>query len=335
MRNRSATVRAVGLGLAAVCGFALLSIGLVTWITRTSGPPVRVVSDEGGFSIAAPRGWTVEKRRPTTSERLDFVTGHENAAFGFLQRGGFWVARLPAGADASTDTIRARMRSDQTKGPRDNWSVRDTRLAGRAAVVMRFTESPTDFGGRLRLGHRTVVMYEVIDGGFIYQVGLWTLPHAGGVKTQLDKVAASLRTFAPRAWTAEIGDTGARLTLPPGWMQNSSDLGGVAFHALAPGDPTEAWVYVFHYDDTPAESLRGAMKNIPANGGTITAQREDMLGGQKVTRLDFTFPDGDRPPANDTEWFVSDGDGGTFVLAVGRRAGDPNIADRIASGWKY
>jgi hypothetical protein len=325
------TVRKVVLGLVLGVAFVVLSLGVVTWM-RSSGDPVRVVSREGGFSLAVPKGWSVEQRRPTTDEHRDFLVGHENAALGFLQRGGFWVARWSVGADASTDTVRARMRADQTKSPRDNWTVETQRLGGRDAVVMRFTESP-DFAGRLRLGNKRVVIYEMIDGRFNYQVGLWTLPRPGSAKNALERIAASIELFTPRAWTAELGDTDARLKLPGGWAQFPSDLKGVVLFALAPGDPTDAWAYVFHYEDSPAASLRTARRSISGSGGAITGQYDSTLGDRKAVRLDFTFPDGDRPPARDTEWFVSDGDGGTFVLAVGVRSGDPNIADRIASGW--
>ncbi len=324
----------VGLGLAIVVGVVGLSLGIVTWVTRTSGPAVRVASEEGGFSVAVPKGWTVEKRRPTTDDHRDFMVGHENAAFGFLQRGGFWVARWAVGADASPETVRARVRADQRNSPRDNWTVGSQQLAGHAAVVQRFTESPVGFG-RLRLGQKRLVVYDVIDGGFNYQIGLWTLPRPGSAKAALDKIAASIELFAPRAWTAEIAGTGARLTLPGGWAQYPSDIKGTVLHALAPNDPTDAWVYVFRFTDSPTATLRGARRNIPANGGVIIGQRDVTLAGQAAVRLDFTFPDGDRPPARDTEWLVSDGEGGTLVLVVGVRSGDPDIAERIASGWKY
>ena len=106
--------------------------------------------------------------------------------------------------------------------------------------------------------------------------------------------------------------------------------------ALAPGDPTEAWAYVFHYPNaTPAASVRTARKNIVGRGGEITGERPDTLGGRKAIRLDFFFPDKGFPAAHDVEWFTSDGDGGTFVLAIGRRSGDEHIHERLAATWRF
>lgn len=327
-------VRRVGLGVAVAVTVAALSLGIATWLTRTSGPPVRIGSDEGGFSVAVPRGWSVEKRRPTEGHD-DFLVGHENAAFGFLRRGGFWIARWAVATDASIKTVRARLASEQEESPRDNWTLDETRIAGRSALVRTFTESPPDFGGRLRLGHRTTVTYELLVSGFNYQVGLWTLPHAGGVTAALDKLAASIEFFAPRAWTAELDGTDARLTLPGGWTQRPTDLDGAIFFAIAPSDPTEAWAYVFRYDGSTRASVRNARRSISANDGTIIDQLESVLAGRPATRLDFTFPDEGHPPARGVEWFVGDGEGGTFVLAVGRRSGAANIAERVASGWRF
>src|SRR5688572_16119500 len=142
MRNRRRTVRIVGFVLAGVMAAALV-LGGVTWVTRTAGSPVRVASNHGGFSLDVPRRWYVEHRRPT-SEHADFLIGHEKALLPFWQRSGFWVSRFAVGPDASTEEIQARMRRDQEKSPRDNWTVRTTRLAGRAAVVVTFTEEPRE-----------------------------------------------------------------------------------------------------------------------------------------------------------------------------------------------
>ncbi len=326
-------MRWIRVGLAVVV-VVVLGLGVARWVTRSAGPPARVVSGPGGFSLEVPRRWNTEPRIPT-KEHADFLIGHEKALLPFWQRGGFWVARFTSEPHASTDTIQARLRREQQESPRQNWGVRETRLAGRAAVVMTFTESPTELSGRLRLGQRRVVMYEVLARGFVYQVGLWTLPHPGNVTGILDDIAQSLELFPPRPWTLEVGDTDARITLPAGWAPTTSELPGAVLHAFAPGNPTEAWVYVFNYTDSPAETLRGASRMIPANGGTIVGQRRTKLAGRTATRLDFTFPDEGHPPANDVEWFVSDGKGGTFVLAVGRRAGDPDIAARIARSWRF
>jgi hypothetical protein len=326
-------MRKVGVGLAGIL-VLLLSVGALTWITRTAGPATRVVSNEGGFSLEVPRRWSVEHRTPT-KDHADFLIGHEKALLPFWQRGGFWVSRWAVGDAESTESIQARVRREQAESPRDNWTASETHLAGQAAVRRTFTESPPDFGGKLRLGQRRVVVYDLAVRGFNYQVGLWTLPHAGSVTSTLDKIATSLELFAPRPWTLDVGDTDTRLTLPAGWAPTTSDLSGVALYALAPGDPTSAWVYIFNYTDSPAATLRGALRKIPSNGGTITGQHPTRLAGRAATRLDFTFPDEGHPPASDVEWFVSDGDGGTLVLAVGRRSGDPTIAERIARSWKF
>ena len=90
MRKR---VRVVALVAVAVLLAVVLGLGAITWITRTSGPSVRVASDEGGVAVHVPRGWSVAVKHPTTFAQAEFLDGHEDAALGFLQRGGFWVSR--------------------------------------------------------------------------------------------------------------------------------------------------------------------------------------------------------------------------------------------------
>ncbi|MEY2424930.1 MAG: hypothetical protein QOI61_502, partial [Actinomycetota bacterium] len=88
-------MRKVGVGLAGIL-VLLLSVGALTWITRTAGPATRVVSNEGGFSLEVPRRWSVEHRTPT-KDHADFLIGHEKALLPFWQRGGFWVSRWAVG----------------------------------------------------------------------------------------------------------------------------------------------------------------------------------------------------------------------------------------------
>jgi hypothetical protein len=205
-------------------------------------------------------------------------------------------------------------------------------VGGFDAVVVRYTEEP-ELLDRLRMGDRSIVVRQFVTHGYVFQVGTWTLAHPGKVTQQLDAVVASVRVFQPRPWTATI-EGGVRLRLPGGWVERDSPLQGGVLHALAPGDPTHAWAYVFHYTDSPEASLQAALTKIPANGGTIVGQRDATLAGRAATRLDFLFPDGKHSHADDVEWFVSDGHGGTYVLAVGRRSGDPRIADRLAAAFK-
>jgi hypothetical protein len=312
-------VRVLGLAAAAVVVVAV-GLGAITWMTRGSGPAERVVSAEGGLSVRVPRDWVVVKKHPTDPDHQDFLTGHENAAFGFVQRGGFWVSRWPASAATTLATLRADYRKDA--------SVTPGRVGPYPATVERYHEPPRGLA-KLCIGDTHLVVRELIVNGYVFQVGTWTLPHPGGTKGQLDELAQSLEIREPQPWRA------THVTVPGGWVERPSDLKGARFFALAPGDPAQAWAYVFHYRDSPTASLHGALTAIPKHGGAIVAQRPDALGGRHATRVEFTFPDGRYGSAQDVEWFVGDGKGGTFVLAVGRRSGDEHIHDQIAHTWRF
>jgi hypothetical protein len=318
--------------------FALIVLTVGTVVAharqRSSGEPVRVRSDEGGISVAAPRGWTVVTNHPSDRDNQEFLSGHENAAFGFLQRGGFWVARTPAAEDMTLATIKVRRESEQVKSPKENWSVREESVAGFDAVTERYSVEP-DLLQRIRLGDKRIVIREFIARGFVYQIGTWTLPRAGDVTKRLEALANSIELFTPRAWTADVEKT-ARLRLPGGWVQTAVEIPSVVFSATAPGDPVYAWVYVFHYPDVAVSaSVATARKNISDHKGTITDQRDAHVHRRDATRVDFMFPDGAAPDARNVEWIVSDGHGGTYVLAVGRRSGDDAIAERILAGWRW
>ncbi len=123
--------------------------------------------------------------------------------------------------------------------------------------------------------------------------------------------------------------------MPGGWAELPTDLPGAELFALAPGSPAPAWVYVFRYPGAPIASLRAARRNIPRKGGSIVAERTDRLGGRAATRLDFTFTDDRNAAARATEWFVADGRGGTFVLAVALRSADPALRDDFARRWRF
>jgi hypothetical protein len=334
MPKGGAKLRAIGLAVVATVLVVTLGLGAVTWISRTSGPAVRIVSDEGGVAVSVPRQWTVDKKHPTDPEHAEYLNGHESAAFGFLQRGGFWVARWSVSADKTLNELKAEKTRQQAYRKREEWSVRDGRVGGRPAIFERFVKTPHGFN-RLRLGETKLVVREVIADGSVIQMGTWTTPHAGDVARQLDALAQSLEILRPQPWQAELPDKGARFTLPAGWSERPTELKGASFFALAPGDPAEAWAYVFHYADSPAASLRTARKSITGNKGVLAGQHDTTLGGHRAVRLDFTFPDGKYGDARDAEWFVSDGKGGTYVLAVGRRLGDERIHDRIAKTWRF
>ena len=116
-------------------------------------------------------------------------------------------------------------------------------------------------------------------------------------------------------------------------METPTKVPGAVLFALSPGDPNDAWVYLFHYDGPPSASLRAAKRNVPKRGGVITGEQPTTVDGHPATRRDFTFRDGTTGRATATEWFLSDGHGRTFVLAVGHRAGDANVAERFVDAF--
>lgn len=326
-------MRTFGLGLTAVLVFVALAAGATVWFAEGSDAVVRIVSDEGGVSVAVPRDWRVEQRHPLDEDHQEFLDGRERRALGLLERAGFWVARWPAAPDATSATVEDRLRKEQSKKQRDEWSLTEAVVAGHRAVVVRYAESPKSF--ERRFGDARVVVRELVANGFVYQVGTWALPLGGGVTRTLDEIAHSLKVFTPKPWTVDVADTRARFKVPGGWVERESDLKDAIFHALSPGDPNDAWAYVFRYPDSPSASLRAARAKIPANGGQLVEQRDETLGGRDAVRLEFFFGDGERGMAHGTEWFVSDGKGGSFVFAVGRRAGNERIADRLADTWRF
>lgn len=300
-------------------------------VRRNAGPPVRIVSAEAGVSLAAPKGWSVEVRHPTDPEDANFIQGHERAAFDALQRGGFWVARWSVPADTTIASLKRTMLASRAEQRRDA-TISDGIVAGRQAAVLRYTK-PTKGFSKLRLGGITVTERRFVVNGFAYLVGTYTAPHAGSVARQLDALVDSIELHAPAPWTGRVA--GASLRLPGGWIESPTTLPGAGLFALAPGNPSDAWAYVFHYDGPPADSVAAAKRNIPKNGGVILSEEPAELGGRAATKLTFNFNDAPHPQAQGVEWFISDGHGKTFVLAVGRRAGDEHVAETIASGWRY
>ncbi|MEY2474456.1 MAG: hypothetical protein QOK28_3785 [Actinomycetota bacterium] len=311
-------IRTALIALAALV-VVVAGLGALTWGSGTSGLGRRVTSREGGVSVLVPRGWFAEDNHPIDPGHQEFLHGRENAALGLLRRGGFWVARWPASKTTTLDTLRA-------DAP-DNALTTRGRVGDYAAIVARY-EQPRA-ADTLWLGHKRFVVRELIADGFVFQVGTWTLPRAGGVARELRGVAQSLVIARPQPWKT------AHVTLPGGWVERETKIPGARLFALSPGDPVHAWAYVFHYADSPQATLRAARRKIPMHGGVLGEETSTTVGGRPATRLAFTFPDEGLPPANDVEWFVSDGHGGTFVLAVGRRAGDANVADRIAATWRF
>jgi hypothetical protein len=307
---------------------AAAGLGAVV-VRRGSGDAVLVTSAEGGVSLFAPEHWSVQRRHPTDASDPSYIVGHSKGLL--FKEGGFWVSRWPVPATTTLDAVKARMAANHTER-RHNVEVGDGELAGRPAAVLRYRRSPHGLR-RLRLGDTTYVVRQILVGGFTYQVGTWTAPRPGRVADELDRLVASVELHAPQPWTAHVGDT--TLRIPGGWRQLRTKVRGARFFAAAPGDPESAWVYVLHDKHDPATSAAIARKSIPANRGTITSEQAVSLRGHDATRIDFTFPDRDFPPAHDVEWFVSDGRGGTWVLAVGRRSGDASIADQLVAGFVF
>jgi hypothetical protein len=133
-----------------------------------------------------------------------------------------------------------------------------------------------------------------------------------------------------------VPGTNARLTFPAGWTQrHAKPAAHSTLVAFGPGQPIDAWAYVFHYAGQSVEhEVTTAMRNIAQHGGHNIVRSSGTIGGHTRPRLDFDFPDNVGPDTHDVEWFMPDGHGGTIVFAVGSRAGDPDVAERIAATWR-
>jgi hypothetical protein len=304
-------VIAIGLAVAVVFAGAL---SLVIHPTPDGGT---LISRVGGFSIEVPAGWTANKRRPRDGGHNYYVIGRHPALLGLGSSEGFHVARWEA---ADFDTLRRDVSTYAGEGAHTEEAV----VAGHRALI---TTSRCQDRGVLNvmLRHRSHCRsVSFIAGRFVYQVGTWSW---SGVPDAT--IAATFRARTPVPWTTTIPGTHAQLTLPGGWTQRKgADLKGATLVAYSPGQPVDAWAYLFHFKGiSVTDQIAKTRHNIEGGGGTNIVQTG--------RRLDFLFPDEGHPnPAHDTEWFRSDGHGGTFVLAVGYRAGDPDIGERIARTWR-
>lgn len=315
-----------------VIGLVLAALGVVVARLDVAGEPRRLTHPEGGVSLEAPEHWSIEGRMPNDPRSYELFVGHENEALGFVQRGGFWVSRWPARDDLTLASIKRTMAASGGDG-RHDVEVGEGTLAGRPAAVLRYKTSPRGMR-RLRFGDTSFVVRQVVVGDFQFQVGTWTAPRSGDTADRLERLVASVQFFPPQPWLARAD--GTQLKLPGGWTKQRTKIGRAVFFAVSPGDPNDAWVYVFHYKDTPAASLRAARRNLTQHGNRILRDQETTLRGEPATRLDIEFTDeGYANPAHGSEWFISDGRDGTYVLAVAYRAGDPSITDQLAADWRF
>ena len=186
------------------------------------------------------------------------------------------------------------------------------------------------------LATKRVVVREVVVDGLLYQVGTWTLARPGRneLDAALEKVARSFEFTAPQPWTRDLPAIDAGLSLPGGWVEYPTDLPGAVVFAASPGDPSDAWAYVFHYQDSPGRTLAAVRRNIPGAGGSILSEQRTTFAGRAATRVEYSFHDDRSPGAHGVEWVFGDGHGKTAVLAVSWRAGDGSIANVVAQGWR-
>lgn len=319
-----------GLALVAVV-FALLGTGF--WTLRGPGPAQRVTSAEGGFSLAVPTRWSVEHRHPTDGIHMEFLVGQDET-LGVLHRGGFWVSRWSVPRDTDATDLRTRLRAEDA-GRRHNRVIGTITIDGRPAVTLRYDEVRNRFA-KAAVGTKQVVIREFVVDGLLYQVGTWAYGHPGtdDVRAALAEVAASFRLEPPRQWTKDLPAIDAGLALPGGWVEQPTDLPGALVFAVSPGDPNDAWAYVFHYGGAPDKTVAAARTNIPGAGGSIVSEQPTTFAGRPATRMEYTFPDERSAGAHGVEWVFGDGHGKTVVLAVAWRAGDASIADEIARGWR-
>jgi hypothetical protein len=299
-----------------IAGLVLALVAAVTISLPHESGTQRVVSSVGGFSVEIPRAWTAIKSRPTNETRTYYMHGRNNAALGLDHTAGFFVARYARSRDATLDTLA----SDIAKALPSYAEFARTTLHGRGAIVATYLDpDPARVDRLLRRQQRWRIVAFFVDS-FVFQIGTW---NTTGAPDQ--DIAESFVYRAPRPWRVRIED--AAFTLPGGWIQAKPNV-DAAFHAWSPGDPADAWVYLFHNRDLSVrDQIALARRNIARGGGT------DIV--ETARRLDFRFPDEGHPePAHDTEWFAPDGHGGTFVLAVGYRAGDPTIGAQIKRTWR-
>ena len=310
--------------IAIVVAVVVLFVGALYVVVRPAPNEGTLVSRVGGFSIEVPHGWTAEKRRPRDEDHNYYVRGSHPALFGLGSSEGFHVARFEA---AGFDNLRRAVAKYSGDGARTEESV----VAGYHALI---TDARCQDSGviNVMLRHRSRCRtVSFIAGRFAYQVLTWSWSG-----TPDDTIAGTFRALAPVKWTATVPGTRARLTLPAGWTQRKNgELKGAKFVAFSPGEPIDAWAYVFHYPDKSVHAeVPAATDSITKNGGRNIARTTGTIDRRRVPRLDFDFPDDLGGYDHDVEWFLPDGRGGTLVLAVGHRAGNPDIAAKIAATWR-
>lgn len=320
--------RIVLVSAAVVAVVALLGAGV--WFAGAGGPGGKVVSAEGGFALEVPEGWTVKHRHPMRADRSEFISGHETV-FG-MQRGGFWVSRWSVPETTTLNSVQQRMRAEDAAN-RTEVKVGEARLAGRPAAMVTYNKKSGGIAGSMRA--QDVTIREIVVDRHIYQVGIWTLRQPGSLLQELEAVVNSFELRTPQPWRETLRDSTASVEMPPAWVERKPDLKDSIFHAIAPGDPTDAWVYVFRSPDPAAKVLATSKRDIVANGGTLGAESTATLDGRDAKRLEFEFPDPNGTVADDVSFYVDDPKGGSFVLTVGRRTGSESIADRIARTWRF
>lgn len=276
----------------------------------------RVTSAIGGFSLAVPDDWDVTQARPTNENASSYARGRNTALFGLDHTEGFFVVRFGRAAHATLDSTAA----DIERAVARRTAATRTFVRGNPAVAVTYRNRDQSLVDHvLRRRQQWLIVAFFVDT-FVFEIGTWSSTGAPN-----EDVARSFRYAPPRPWTVHV-DT-AQVTLPGGWIQARPPI-DAAFHAWSPGDPIDAWAYVFHFTTVSlSDEIADAQHNIAKRGGTNIAVAP--------RRLDFLFPDeGHAQPAHDTEWFAPDGLGGTYVLAVGYRSGDPTIGEQIATTFR-
>ena len=265
-------------------------------------------------------------RRPHNERVTYYARGRDNALLGLDHRSGFFVARYARAKTTTLDSLAA----DLQNGTDRPSTITRAWVRGHSAAVMTYTDPRIEVVDRLLRRTRRWRIVAFATGPFVFQIGTWSTTGSPD-----EDVATSFTYRPPVPWKAAVPATDVAITVPAGWIQARPPI-KAAFHAWSTGDPIEAWVYVFHFRGSPvAEEIATATHNISANGGTEVRRSREQLGGRSVAALEFRFPDeGHALPAHDTEWFTSDGNGGSYVLAVGYRSGDPTIGDVIARSWR-
>ncbi len=303
----------------------VLAVGGVVVLRQSRGSPVRITSAEGGVSVIAPSNWHIEIRHPTTPSDPQYLRGHERGVMGAIERRGFWVARWSVPEDMSMNSVKQSMRASRGTR-RHDVTMGDGELADRPSAVLRYRQSPHGLG-RLRLSDTAYTVRHILIGGFLYQVGTWESERWGDRDGALEALVDSFEISDPQPWVKRIDN--ATLKLPGGWTERPSNIGAARFFAVAPGEPSRTWAYVFHdAKRSPEQSLALARDTITKGKGAIYGERPDG----NATRIDFALPDKNGAPTYDIEWIVSDGHGGAYVLSVARRDVSPSLAEALFAG---